>query len=418
MIRPFFRSSFLTLITVASLSPLIASTTPLDFQEAYTLFLTHNHEIKISANDPLSAKADLTTASLKPNPVLSGAYDYFDYGRFKAVNPSANAYAYLHLDYTFETGDKRAKRMKAASQLVEQQEWLHKDFRTQQSKLFADLFFTLLGDQMAMHNAQENLTSYQKLLEVAQAKFKNGFLSKVELDKLLLKESDFKTDVMTQTTIFQQDKADFEHILGDTLLVETLQDPAFPIQVSSLETYLQLALAHRHDIKAMMAKINAAQATLESEKAKALPDVTIGLEYEAYAPRYEPLAGISFSLPLPVYNTNQGGIQHATIDLQTSILAQKNLTSTLKATLTKSYWAFIDAKKKKELYENSLTQAKQLKENYEKIFAIKGISILELLDALTSYREVQKNYYTALYDLENQAFQLQLDCGLTPQNDQ
>jgi hypothetical protein len=55
--------------------------------------------------------------------------------------------------------------------------------------------------------------------------------------------------------------------------------------------------------------------------------------------------------------------------------------------------------------------AKELKEKQEKIFALKGISVLELLDAQKSYREYQKNMTHALIDLHIATAHLKLNSG-------
>jgi outer membrane protein TolC len=67
--------------------------------------------------------------------------------------------------------------------------------------------------------------------------------------------------------------------------------------------------------------------------------------------------------------------------------------------------------------QQGFTSAKNLKEKQEKIFTLKGISILELLDAQKSYREYQKNLTQSLIDLHIAQEQLKLSAGiaLTPQ---
>jgi cobalt-zinc-cadmium efflux system outer membrane protein len=84
-----------------------------------------------------------------------------------------------------------------------------------------------------------------------------------------------------------------------------------------------------------------------------------------------------------------------------------------KADVIQSYEATQSRQSVYKAMGEGFSAARELKEKQEKIFALKGISVLELIDSQKSYREYQKNMTQALIDLHIAMARLKLSSGLS-----
>lgn len=388
---------------------------PLTFGQAAKQFLEHNYDLQIAHQEAEKSKADLTTAQRRPNPVLSGSYDYWDVKhRFNDVSSAASALATLHLDHPIELGGKRDRRIVAANAGIEYANDLLEETKRIQLFTLIDAFYQVQADEADLTNAIANRHDFDAILAIAQAKYDHGFLSEIDLEKLQLQTVDYDKEIEYYRAALASDKEALAFLLSLKIDAFSLAPIALPDPLSqSADELIVYAQQHRSDCLAAQQNIKLSNAAVELEKANAIPDITVGMESENYAPTYKPLLlGISASIPLPVYDRNEGAIQKSRI---TALQASTQQSKTLEQAASEVRQAFIQYRSQESIYRSmlhGLDSAKRLKEKQEKIFALKGISILELIDAQKSYRDYQKNMTQAVIDLNIASAQLKLSSGL------
>lgn len=408
----FTRYSFLALI----LAPhLLAAPPSLSFNTAVEQFIEHNYDLKIARQEADKSKADLTTAQRRPNPILSGSYDYVDGNHhFNDISPAAAALATLHLDHPIELGGKRSRRIETATAGIAYAYSLLEETKREQLFTLIDAYYQVQADVAELDNSIANRRDFGKLLTIAQAKYTNGFLSEIDLEKLQLQLIDYDKEVNSNTAALSSDTEALALLLSmkadDINMPAIVPSEPFLKSVNDLISYAQ---QNRSDCLAAQENIKVSNASVELEKANAIPDVTVGIETENYAPTYETLYGISASIPLPMYDRNQGAIQKARITALQSATQQSKVLEQAASEVRQSY---IQYQAQQSIYasmQHGYESAKKLKEKQEKVFALKGISILELLDAQKSYREYQRNMTQAIIGLHVATAQLKLASGLT-----
>jgi cobalt-zinc-cadmium efflux system outer membrane protein len=170
-------------------------------------------------------------------------------------------------------------------------------------------------------------------------------------------------------------------------------------------------IVNRPDCKAAKENLALADASLRLEKANGIPNINIGMEYASFGPYYEPLAGLNFSVPLPLYDRNEGDIEKARIGTLQALPIYDKAIRNAQSDMIQTYEATQSRQRILHSMQEGFDSAKNLKENHEKIFILKGMSILELLDTQRSYREYQKNLIQATIDLHVSTAQLKLASG-------
>lgn len=388
--------------------------TSLTIDTAINQFVKYNFDLKIAHQEADKAKADLTTAQRRPNPVFSGSYYYLDANHhFNDVSSSSAALATLHIDHPIELGGKRTRRIETANEAISFANALFEETKREQLFTLIGAYYQVQADEADLANAIADRHDFRDLLTIAQAKFSHGFLSQIDLEKLQLQTIDYDNDVNSYNAALSSDRESLAFLLSmnvnDIALSPLVLPEVFPTSIDDLILYAQ---ENRSDC--LMAKQNTklSDSSVELEKANAIPDLTVGIEMENYAPTYPPLFGISAAIPLPIYDRNQGAIQKARI---TALQAKTQQSKTLQQAASEVRQAFIQYQSQQLVstsMEHGFESAKRLKEKQEKIFALKGISILELLDAQKSYRVYQKNMTQAIIDLHIRLAHLKLYSGL------
>lgn len=387
----------------------------LSIDAAVEQFVEHNYDLQIARQEADKSKADLTTAQRRPNPILSGSYDYWDVNHhFKDVSSAASALATLHLDHPIELGGKRERRIETANATIAYATiWLEETKREQLFTLI-DAYYQVQADVADLANAIANRRDFENLLTIAHAKYNNGFLSEIDLEKLQLQTIDYDKEVNADNAALSSDMEALALLLSmktdDVNMPAIVPPEPFLKSLNELTVYAQ---KNRSDCLAAQQNIKVSKASVELEKANAIPDVTVGIETENYAPTYETLVGFSAAIPLPIYDRNQGAIQRARI---TALQASTQQSKVLEQAASEVRQSFIQYQSQQSIYtsmQHGFESAKKIKEKQEKIFALKGMSILELLDAQKSYRDYQRNMTQAIIDLHIVTAQLKLNSGLS-----
>ncbi len=399
-----------TLFTLLLVSfPLLGDTLTID--NAIEQFVAHNYDLNIARHEAQKSYANLITAKERPNPILNGSYEFMDINRrFSDTARGSNGQATLILSHPIETAGKRDRRIDLANRYITYNDLMVDETIREQLYTLIDAYYAVLSDQTSFEMAQENGKAYDHIISVAKIKLDHGFLSTMDYQKILLQKIDYNRDVENNHLALIQDREKLAALLALPSSETMVSSPSTTEAIPPLEALLT-KIATRPDCKAAKENLAIADAALRLEKANGIPNINIGMEYASFGPYYEPLAGLNFSVPLPLYDRNEGDIEKARIGTLQAIPIYDKATRNAQSDLVQAYEATQSRQRILQSIKEGFDSAKSLKENHEKIFTLKGMSILELLDAQKSYREYQKNLIQATIDLHISTAQLKLASG-------
>lgn len=395
------------------ISPLFGAS--LSFDAAITEFVEHNYDLQIARHEAQKSYANLITAKERPNPTLNGAYEFMNLNnRFSDVSTGSNAQVTLMLAHPIETAGKRDRRIEVATRSISFSHLIYDETVREQIMNLIHAYYAVAKDQIDLANAMDNAKAYTNITTIAKAKLDHGFLSQIDYQKIALQQIDYGREIENSRLSLAQDKETLASLLARPSSDLSVSDPLDTADTVPPLEELMDKVAERPDCKAAKENLAIADASLRLEKSNAVPNVTIGAEYASFGPTYNPpLAGVNFSVPLPLYDRNEGDIERSRINtLQATNLYDKTLRAA-KADLLQSYEALLSRQRIYESMKTGFTTSKELKEKQEKIFALKGISVLELMDAQKSYRDYQKNLTHAQIDLRIAVELLKLNSGLS-----
>ncbi len=377
------------------------------FEDGLNLFISNNYDILTQKNEIEKAKADIITAKLRPNPVFTTNFLYYNIKNFSDRSNSQNSF---RIDQEFETANKRSLRVKLSEKLFEYTKLTFKASLKDYINNYLSAYTQLLYDKLELKNSQSNLLDYQKILEIAKIQYEKGFLPALDYEKLKLSMIDYQKDYYNNLEAYNKDKEYLKFLINADFDDIEIPDIQFSNTNFDIKQVLDKALENRYDIKSAKTNIEASQIQVDLNKAMAIPNITLGIEFDSYSEKYR-FIGVGFSVPIPVFDRNQGEILKSKINLIQSQIQYEKTVHSVKTEIIQLYHSLKSKEKILEEYQTKYEDLKRLKENTEKAFSLRGINVLTLLDTYKLFREFQKNYTQAKIDYYTVLYQLKLATG-------
>ena len=374
----------------------IARGEEIGINEALDIFYKNNYDIVKNKYEIDKASADLLEAKLWLNPTISSNATGFD-SNGSSITNTGNTQLAVRVDQPIRTGRKRELRVASAKENLEAVKLSYKDFIRNILSVFYTVYYNLCLDKLNIDFSRDELKRFEKTLEIAEKRHNTGFLSLNDYTKLKLARIELENNLTNFQTKYLNDLEDFNLLLGSSKRLEPAKILAQEdFWEYSEETLLEKAYNNRPDLLSIQKQIKASEYSLSLAKAKRIPDITVGLEYDSFGTVYKPGIGGGLSFELPLFNRNQGEISRRIAEHnQTQIQAEKvnkQIMTDVRQALS-SYRGFVKVfgsyKSKKKEMENLL-------ENSEKAFSLGGITVLDLIDTRRTYKDFITKYNQTL----------------------
>jgi cobalt-zinc-cadmium efflux system outer membrane protein len=361
---------------------------------AIQMALQHNHNLLAARTTVQQSEAQEITANLHPNPTVFTDWEYLP-----LIHPSGGILDYLHdstegdlgLSYLFERGHKRQRRLEAAKDATAVTRSQVADNERSLTFQVAQLFINAQLAQSTLELAQQNLKSYQSTIDISESQYKSGGISENDYLKIKLQSLQFQQDVEQAQLAKAQALSDLRQLLGyESVPAGYGVAGAFDYQplTFTLGDLLAKALANRPDLRAAVQGVAAAGSQHELAKADGKVDVTASGNYSHV--NGTSAATFAVSVPLPIFNRNQGEIARTRSAITQ---AQQQQAATQGQALTDvrdAYEALESSNRLAQFFRGGALDTSQRNRDISEYAYRRGAtSLLDYLDAERSYRATQ-----------------------------
>lgn len=361
----------------------------LSLPEALAAAFAQNPELAAAGREVGVAEGERRQADLLPNPELS--WEAEDTRRDTRTTT-------ITLSQPFELGGKRGARVAVATtgQAIAQLE-----LERQRNGLRADVvqaFHTALRAQTALELAQQSQALTERGLRVVQGRVTAGQASPVEATRAQVQLAQAQSEVRraaSQRSVAYQALA---RLTGsplatfDHLQAANLSPGAAPTAEALLDKVEQTA-----EWRLAAAQVERGEASLGSEKAQRIPNLTVSLGSQYSREDRERVNVVGLSMPLPLFDRNQGNVLVAARradqarDLRNAV--ELRLRSETRSAL--SQWA--TAMQEVQAYDRTiLPSAQQAVDTATRGFEMGKFAFLDVLDAQRTLIEARGLYLDAL----------------------
>jgi cobalt-zinc-cadmium efflux system outer membrane protein len=361
------------------------------------------------------SRAQEITAYLRPNPGLGLALDQID--PFPG-GPSHGALGVLlsvaSVNYLHERQHKRELRRESAKESTNIAVSGQADLDRTLLFNLRTAFVQILQGKAVLDLAKENLSYYDRVLEVNRERFQAGGIAQVDLDRLELQRVQYESDLETAEVNLRTAKIQLLALLDDRTPVEQFDVSGlfdFSNQITPLDEVRQSALDTRPDLKAALQSIDKAKTDHRLAIADGSTDPTFGFDVGRNPP-IDQYIGVSMSIPLRIFDRNQGENLRTQLDIDRNERLAEASRAQVFRDVDSAYAAVQSTVVLLQPYKDRyLQQASRVRDTISFSYGSGAASLLDFLNAQADYRNVQLNYLNLIASYLEGAAQLNLAVG-------
>jgi cobalt-zinc-cadmium efflux system outer membrane protein len=366
----------------------------LTLQQVVAQAKAKNPTLLAAEQNLLSVKAQEIQAGLRQNPYLAVAGTNVTIPTTSPAGP----YSYsAQLSRLFERGEKRRWRIDSATSTTDQTRDQYALLEQQTVLTVKQAFTAMLLAKSALQLAKDNLKDFRRELEINKARYDAGDIGKLDYERLDLQLAQFETDESSAEASLSQASYQLQTLLGadhPTNSFDISGDLVPPPVSSPLADLEQKALAARPDYKAAQDGIRVADANVKLAYANGTTDPTLEGEYDRSGTVNS--AGFNISIPLRIFDRNQGNKETAKFVAQASRFAEVAARNQVYSDVDQAYVGYTTSKALADRYNGHyLDEAKDVLSIAQFAYEHGGLALLDYLNAIQDDRTTTINALNA-----------------------
>ncbi len=386
-----------------------ADTVTMSLEQAEQQFLENNLALLAQHYQVEAGKALIQQAKLWDNPVLNTDQNVYSNNRYfeHGVNANGQPYGqyYIQVQQLIKTAGKRGKEIKMARTGAEISQLQFDD-------LVRNLKYQLRNDYYTLAQLERKLALYAqgkdqltKLLQGMEQQYKAGNIAHKDLLRVQALKIALEQEAAENGKQVNDIQAELQTLLhlDASSYIKATESGNTTASLPGMEfgELYTTALQNNPAYKLNEMQLQYQQQNLSMQKAAAVPDVTIGPNFDKnsnYTPNYY---GFGLSLPLPVFNRNQGNIKAARWQVKSAETGVEQAKTELEHQLEKAYnnlklVASLNTGTDRQFY----TDYDQLYKNIIESYRQRQISLVEFIDYFEAYKDTKQQQLT--HDLNRQ----------------
>jgi cobalt-zinc-cadmium efflux system outer membrane protein len=371
------------------------------WQQIKDRFEATNPTLKAAQLNIDESRAAEITAYLRPNPDLTLLADGTQISPSQGVwRPFSGTDYSPSVSYLHERGSKRELRLEGARKSTDIANSTYQDQERSLVFTLRNAFVQVLQAKAFLDNARENLAYWDRELGVGRTRLSAGDIAQLDLNRLTLQRVQFETDIETASVNLRTAKIQLLTLLNDRTPIEQF-DVTGPYEFTEnpmpVEQYRSIALSSRPDLKVAMQNVELAKTQHQLAVANGSTDPTFAGWYTNNPSFSNPFAnqtiGFSVSIPLRIFDRNQGEKERTEIDIRRNQRLQDAASSQVFSDVDSAYVTMTSAIRLLQAYkETYMKLATSVRDTMSLAYRNGGSSLLDYLDSEKSYRDTRLAY--------------------------
>jgi cobalt-zinc-cadmium efflux system outer membrane protein len=392
----------------------------LSWDQVQSRFEAANPALKADAYGVDEMKAAETTAFLRPNPQFTLSQDGTQLAPNNGVwQPMLGTFVVPTISYLHERDHKRELRLQSAQEGTRIAASDHDDLKRNLEFNLRQAFVQTLQSKAVLELAKSDLEYYDKIIDIARSRYAAGDIAQIDLDRIELLRVQYEVEIQSAIVNLRTAKIQLLQLLDDRTPVDKF-DVNGPFDFSDalrpLEDYRQIALDTRPDLQAALQTAQQAETNHKLAIANGSTDPTFSGWYTWNSSNNNPnglqTLGGSVSIPLRIFDRNQGEKQRTLIDISRSQQVTEATRTQVFSDVDSSYSQVQSSiallKPYKAKYKDEATR---VRDTVTYSYQHGGASLMDFLNAQSDYRTVQLAYLQLIGSYLTAAGQLNLAVG-------
>jgi outer membrane protein, heavy metal efflux system len=407
-------------ILLASIPIALPAQTALTWQQIKDKFESANPTLKASRLNIDESRAAEITAYLRPNPNLSFGLDQLPFLPLTSpagqtvFRPLSNLLPSSSISYLHEREQKRELRRDVAKKSTDVTTLAYSDQERSLMFTLRNAYVQVLQNKAFLENAKTNLDYWDRELGIDKLRFDAGDLAQLDYEKLRLQRIPFESDFETATVNLRTAKIQLLQLLNDRTPIAQFDVNGtydYTDSLMTMDEFRNIALVARPDLLEALQNVELAKLNHKLAVANGSTDPTFGMDI-ASNPPISAYVGVNISIPLRIFDRNQGEKARTQIDIGRN----ERLVDAAQAQV------FNDVDSAYVTLEGLLTILRPYKTEYLQLaadtrdktqFAYQngGATLLDYLDAEKTYRDTRLAYLNLIGSYLTAAAQMNMAVG-------
>jgi outer membrane protein, heavy metal efflux system len=392
----------------------------LTWDQVKAKFEESNPTLKADALNVDEMRAQEITAFLRPNPQFSMLADGTQIVPHDGVwTPFRGTFEQPTFSYLHERDHKRELRLKSAQEGTQISESQHQDLNRTLTFTLRSAFVQVLQAKFVLDMARNDLEYYDHIIQIARDRFHAGDIAQIDLDRIELLRVQYESEIQNAIVNLRTAKIQLLQLLDDHTPIEQFDVTGpfdFSEDLSPLEDIRKIALDERPDLRAALQTLQQADTNHKLAEANGSTDPTFGAWYTHNSSNNNPngiqTAGVSVSIPLRIFDRNQGEKKRTQIDIgKNQQLTEASRAQVFSDVDTAYEQVRSDIELLKPYKAKYNTQALRVRDTVTYSYEHGGASLMDFLNAQSDYRTVQLAYAQLVGTYLTAAGQLNLAVG-------
>lgn len=361
--------------------PALAQDSLLTLSQAKDRLFKKNFYLLAAYYEVGQAEAQVVQARLWYNPSITWNQEAYNVEQNKYMS-ARNQYE-AQINQTISIAGKHTNTVKLARINLELNKVQFEDVIRSLVYDLGSTYHNLAALQAKEQLYNEVLASYQRLIAASRKQLEVGAISVTEDLRIQSEYIAVRAQALDNVNQKEQYLSQLRTLLQypkDSLLNVEQKIPLFDPNIE-MDSLVARSLRVRPDLRASHLYEKYQEQNLKLQRSMAVPDVTIGYDYDKGGNYIRNYSGLVVQMPLPVFNRNQGSIKEAQFNIRQSQLRRDYLKINIANQVVAAYNQY------KKNYEGLtgytdeyLAKLTQLNHNTNTYFQKRDISLLEFID--------------------------------------
>ncbi len=404
------------IVSVLSSTPVFAETQKLALPQVVAFSLQNNGDLASFREEKGLRDAGKIRAGLLLNPTLD-----FEAGTGALTGNSTENNVTLGISQEFSLTGKRDKRLNIAERELEIYRWQLADRERVIREEVKTAFYDAILTNKRIELSDRAIDLNRQLLDVTKERLAAGDIPELEMNMVKVELARSEGSKIDVAKALNQNQLKLWTLMG----LPTGEAPeitgnldAETIMTKSLVDLKQLALGLRPDVKALEAEKGRGDADIVLAEAEKIPNLTAGIFYshdrrtDATGTGEEKvrdnLFGIRLSMPIPLFDRNQAGVQEARAKKNSSESRLLAVRRNIERQVETAYGNYLNSEKILSLYKINIIP--QLEENLkltQEAYRLGEVGILAVIQEQKKFFDINEGFLSALHERQSAIVKLE-----------
>ncbi|MEI7676841.1 MAG: TolC family protein [Bacteroidales bacterium] len=386
------RNLFLIVFTIFSVTSRAQSDSLFSLSDCERIFLKNNLNLLAAKFNVNVAQAAVIQARLWDNPSLSIEINAYNPDGNKFFDVGVNGDKSFGIEQLIHLGSKRHNELELARTNVVIAQLQFSDLLRNLKQQLRESYFAIYYDNLSYQAIVNQMESLNILIQEYEKQVAKGNISMKDLVRLKSLYLDFRSKKSELFKSISDNQSNLSLLVGKDFLIPQPKAEELKLysskDIPAIDSLYHSALNNRPDYQIAEKQVEASAWNLKWQKSLVVPDVSLGANYSQRAGAFPNALTMSLSVPLALWNRNQGNIKSADAQMKSNIASKDYLKAKVMQDVV------VAQKKWKDALENSKLLDQETIQNFKKVsdsmfknFEHGNVSLIEFTDFLESYTQ-------------------------------